>query len=82
MNDQNAGNPNDIKDTGKRSFGHGMAVLMSFVLIFFVLIYGPLIAALLERKFFKTENVAQIFNDIGVLDVLEFIYANTPGLGP
>ena len=68
------------KDAAKRSLLKCFAAVLAFVLLVIVVIYGPLLAHYAEGKLFGSTYVADFLKAIGVLDVLEFIYSNTPGI--
>jgi len=70
----------DNAEPAKRSLLQRFVVVLAFVLFVVVVIYGPLVAHYAEWKLFGSSHVAEFLQAIGVLDVLEFIYDNTPGI--
>jgi hypothetical protein len=70
----------DNAEAAKRSLLQRFVVVLALPLFVVVVIYGPLVAIYAEWKLFGSSQGAEFLQAIGVLDVLEFIYDNTPGI--
>jgi hypothetical protein len=71
----------DKAEPAKLSLLQLFVIVLAFVLFVVVVIYGPLVAHYAEWRFFGSSHIAEFLQAIGVLDVLDFIYDNTPWIG-
>jgi hypothetical protein len=79
MDDQRTNREGSSVNAATRSWLATAVIAIPIVAI--VLIYGPLVAHLMEGKCFGSHHVADFCKSIGVQGPLEFIYSNTPGIG-